>query len=99
MELAGEAGLFGKVEGYKDLTAPGLEAGLNRTLTATRLDSRSYPVSETEYCSTQDNLTFKCRIPMEQSPFLVHGFDVTYKYTADGAFISASVNRLTWRRP
>ena len=96
MALASEAGLY-EFAGRDELTAARLEAGLNRSLAGSRMNAEQNPTASTDTCSPIDLHSVSCRVPVEQSLFLVRGYEVTYRYAADGSFERASVVALTWR--
>ncbi|MCF7749994.1 hypothetical protein KQ945_04480 [Bacillus subtilis subsp. subtilis] len=78
------------------LSASGLEAGLNRTLHGTPATALSDPLSG-DNCRQAAPDRVVCRVPVQTSPMLEHGFNVTY-HTAEGRIRRVSVARAVWLR-
>ncbi len=77
------------------LSASGLEAGLNQALRGRPVTSKTYPLSGGN--CRQSTQRVVCRVPVQTSPLLEHGFNITY-HTNYGRIRSVSVARSAWLR-
>lgn len=77
------------------LSASAVEAGLNHALRGRPVTARTYPLAGGN-CRRRTQLVV-CRVPVQTSALLEHGFNVTY-HTADGRIRSVAVARGAWLR-